>query len=283
MREGAEDGARDVSQAAISLPEMQARARAVRRFAVQATARTRASHIGSALSVTDILVAVYFAAMRPDRAGIHGDHCILSKGHAAVALYGVLAERGVLRVSDIEHFYENGSLLAGHPEPNAEAGIIFGSGSLGHGLPVSNGMSFGKRLAGSDGHTWVVMSDGECEEGSTWEAALFAAQHRLGNLTAIVDRNGIQGMGSTESIMGLEPFAQKWRAFGWRTLEVDGHDLAALAEAAQPAGSTTGQPTMVIARTTKGKGVSFMEANNDWHYRSANPDELATALAELAG
>ncbi|RLT41470.1 MAG: transketolase [Chloroflexi bacterium] len=274
---------RYVSLAAISLPEMQARARAVRRFAVQATARTRASHIGSALSVTDILVAIYFAAMRPDQTGVHGDHCILSKGHAAVALYGVLAERGILRASEIEHFYENGSLLAGHPEPNARAGIIFGSGSLGHGLPVSNGISFGKRLAGVDGHTWVVMSDGECEEGSTWEAALFAAQHRLGNLTAVVDRNGIQGMGSTESILGLEPFAEKWRAFGWRTIEVDGHDLAALAEAVQPAATTTEQPTMVIARTTKGKGVSFMEANNDWHYRSANPDELATALTELAG
>lgn len=270
-------------QPPISLPEMQARARAVRRFAVQATARTRASHIGSALSVTDILVAIYFAAMRDDRTGSHGDHCILSKGHAAVALYGVLAERGVLRASLVEGFYENGSLLAGHPEPNAEAGIVFGSGSLGHGLPVSNGLSFGKRLAGSDGHTWVVMSDGECEEGSTWEAALFAAQHRLGNLTAIIDRNGIQGMGSTESILGLEPFAEKWRAFGWRVIEVDGHDLGALAEATRPGASTEGQPTVVIAKTTKGKGVSFMEANNDWHYRSANPDELTIALVELAG
>lgn len=271
-----------MSPSATSLPEMQARARAVRRFAVQATARTRASHIGSALSVTDILVAVHFAAMRADRAGALGDHCILSKGHAAVALYGVLAERGMLSASDIEHFYENGSLLAGHPEPNAKAGIVFGSGSLGHGLPVSNGMSVGKRLGGSDGHTWVVMSDGECEEGSTWEAAIFAAQHRLGNLTAIVDRNGIQGMGSTESIMGLEPFAEKWRAFGWRVLEVDGHDLQALGEAAQPGRSSISQPTVVIAHTIKGKGVSFMEANNDWHYRSANPDELAIALAELA-
>lgn len=271
-----------MSPSATPLHEMQARARAVRRFAVQATARTRASHIGSALSVTDILVAVYFAAMRADRTGALGDHCILSKGHAAVALYGVLAERGVLAPSEVEHFYENGSLLAGHPEPNAKAGIIFGSGSLGHGLPVSNGMSVGKRLGRSDGHTWVVMSDGECEEGSTWEAAIFAAQHGLGNLTAVIDRNGIQGMGSTESIMGLEPFPEKWRAFGWRVLEVDGHDLRALGEALQP-GQSAGQPTVVIARTTKGKGVSFMEANNDWHYRSANPDELATALAELAG
>lgn len=272
-----------VSRSSTSVQEMQARARAVRRFAVAATARTRASHIGSALSVTDILVAIYFGAMRADHTGVHGDHCILSKGHSAVALYGVLAECGVLSREAVEHFYENGSLLAGHPEPNAEAGIIFGSGSLGHGLPVSNGLSFGKRLAGSDGHTWVVMSDGECEEGSTWEAALFAAQHRLGNLTAVVDRNGIQGMGSTESVLGLEPFAEKWRAFGWRVVEVDGHDLEELASATQPRGGEAGQPTVVIARTVKGKGVSFMEANNDWHYRSANPDELATALAELAG
>lgn len=272
-----------MSRSSISVQEMQSRARAVRRFAVAATARTRASHIGSALSVTDILVAIYFAAMREDRTGVHGDHCILSKGHSAVALYGVLAERGVLSRETVEHFYKNGSLLAGHPEPNAEAGIVFGSGSLGHGLPVSNGMSFGKRLAGSDGHTWVVMSDGECEEGSTWEAALFAAQHRLGNLTAVVDRNGIQGMGSTESVLGLEPFAEKWRAFGWRVMEVDGHNLEELASAVQPPATEAGQPTVVIAHTIKGKGVSFMEANNDWHYRSANPDELAAALAELAG
>jgi len=272
-----------VSRSSASIPEMQARARAVRRFAVEATARTRASHIGSALSVTDILVAIYFAALREGQAGPLGDHCILSKGHSAVALYGVLAERDVLARSTVEHFYENGSLLAGHPEPNPEAGIVFGSGSLGHGLPVGNGIAFGKRLAGAAGHTWVVMSDGECEEGSTWEAALFAAQHRLGNLTAVVDRNGIQGMGSTEGILGLEPFADKWRAFGWRVAEVDGHDLGALAEAVQPSGGSTGQPAVVIARTVKGKGVSFMEANNDWHYRSANTDELATALAELAG
>lgn len=257
-------------------------ARAVRRFVVEATARTRASHVGSALSVTDILVAIYFSAMRPNHTGVHGDHAILSKGHSAVALYGVLAECGKLTPEETGHFYENGSLLAGHPEPNEEMGIVFGSGSLGHGLPVGGGMTFGKRLAGSNGHTWVVMSDGECEEGSTWEAAMFAAQHGLGGLTAIVDRNGIQGMGSTESVMGLEPLAEKWRAFGWRVLEVDGHDIAALAEALE-SGVSPSQPTMVIARTTKGKGVSFMESNNDWHYRSASPEELSIALSELGG
>lgn len=258
------------------------RARAVRRFAVEATARTRASHVGSALSVTDVLVAIYCSAMRPDHTGIHGDHCILSKGHAAVALYGVLEQCGMLSADDLAHFYENGSRLAGHPEPNPEAGIVFGSGSLGHGLPVGGGIAYGKRLAGSGGHTWVVMSDGECEEGSTWEAAMFAARHRLGGLTAVIDRNGIQGLGPTANVMALEPLAEKWRAFGWQVLEVDGHDLEALAQAVSP--SAAGEmPTVVIAQTIKGRGVSFMEGNNDWHYRSADPDELATAIAELGG
>lgn len=266
-----------------SVQEMQARARAVRRFAVAATARTRASHVGSALSVVDILVAIYSVGMRAGYIGPTGDHCILSKGHAAVALYGVLAECGVLDRESVERFYADGGLLGGHPEPDINQGVVVGTGSLGHGLPVGNGMSFGKRLAGSDGHTWVVMSDGECEEGAVWEAALFAAQHRLGNLTAVVDRNGMQGMGSTEAILALEPVAAKWRAFGWRVVEIDGHDLAALAQAVQPPDPADGAPTVVIARTIKGKGVSFMEANNDWHYRSASPDELAVALAELAG
>jgi transketolase len=257
------------------------RARRVRRFAVEATARTRASHIGSALSATDLLVAVHFAAMRADVTGPLGDHCILSKGHAAVALYGVLAQRGILSDADLDHFYENGSLLAGHPEPNPAIGIVFGSGSLGHGLPVANGLALGKRMSGAAGHTWVIMSDGECEEGSTWEAAMFAARHHLARLTAIVDRNGIQGMGDTDSIMALEPLAEKWRAFGWRTVEVDGHDYDALRAVLAHSAASEGQPTAVIARTTKGRGVSFMEGNNDWHYRSANPDELARALAEL--
>ncbi len=264
-------------EAMVSLEE---RARLVRRYALEATARTRASHVGSALSAADLLVAIYFAAMRDAVDGPLGDHCILSKGHAAVALYAVLRQRDLISEGDLDHFYENGSRLAGHPEPGVP-GVVFGSGSLGHGLSVANGLALGKRLAGSEGHTWVVMSDGECEEGSTWEAAMFAARHELARVTAVIDRNGMQGMGDTDAVMALEPLAEKWHAFGWRTVAVDGHDLAAICAVVRPSADVCGPPTAVIARTVKGRGVSFMEGDNDWHYRSANPGELARALADL--
>lgn len=259
-------------------------ARQIREHVLRMTHRARSSHIGSCLSVAELLAVLYGEWLDVDPQRVDDpdrDRFILSKGHAAAALYAVLAERGFAPVEQLETFYADGSRLIGHVSHTAMPGIEVSTGSLGHGLAIGSGMALTARRDGRSARTVVLMSDGECDEGSIWEAALFAGHHRLDNLVAIVDVNGIQSLGSVNDVLRLEPFADKWRAFGWSTREIDGHDCAAIRQALADVPLDAGRPTCILAHTTKGKGVSFMENQLLWHYRAPSTEELAAALREI--
>lgn len=255
----------------------------IRYRVVQMSHAAGTPHLGSALSCVDLLVAAYWSVLRidpqnpssPDR-----DRFILSKGHAASALYAVLAARGFFPASWLDNFAKHGSPLAEQPSPGCAPGVELATGSLGHGLPVAVGMALAARIKKQDYRVFAVLSDGECNEGSVWEAAMLAPAQRLGNLTIVVDYNKWQATGRSNEVMSLDSLAAKWSAFGWRTLEVDGHDLPAVI-AALSSGGTGDKPTAVIAHTIKGKGVSFMEDDNNWHYRIPKPEEVTAAGKEL--
>lgn len=259
-------------------------ARRIRLHAVRMTSRGKSSHVGSVLSIADLLAVLYGAVLRvdpgrpqwPDR-----DRFILSKGHAGAGVYAALAETGFFDVERLQTHYQNGSTLSGHVSHKNVPGVEFSTGSLGHGLGVGAGMALAARRDQKAWRTFVLLSDGECDEGSNWEAILFAAHHKLDNLVAIIDYNKIQSLGSVESTLGLEPFADKWRAFGWAVEEIDGHDTAALTERLSRVPFEPGKPSCLIAHTTKGKGVSFMENAVLWHYRSPQDDEFQNAIKEL--
>jgi transketolase len=214
-------------------------------------------------------------------AWVDRDRFILSKGHAGAGVYAALAERGFFDVARLKGHYANGSVFSGHVSHKGIPGVELSTGSLGHGLGIACGMAYAAKLAGKQHRVFVVLSDGECDEGSNWEAIHFAGHHRLGRLVAIVDYNKIQSLKATESTLGLEPFADKWRSFRWDVTEVDGHDHTALASALEAERPTTAAPLCVLAHTTKGKGVSFMENSVLWHYRTARGAELDAALGEL--
>jgi transketolase len=242
------------------------------------------SHIGSVLSMADLLAVLYGSILRvdpkrpdwPDR-----DRFILSKGHGGAGVYAALAERGFFPVSQLATHGQDGSLLSGHVSHKGIPGVELSTGSLGHGLSVGTGMAYGAALDGKTHRVFVMLSDGECDEGSNWEAVLFAGHHKLDGLVAIIDYNKIQSLAPVKDTIALEPFADKWRAFGWGLVEVDGHDHAAIERALSGLPSEPGKPTCVIAHTTKGKGVSFMEHSVLWHYRTARGDEFAAAEREL--
>ena len=270
---------RDVAEA----PDAPALALRLRRHVVRMTSLGGSSHVGSALSMADIIAVLFGEVMRlrPEEPTWTGrDRFILSKGHAGACVYAALAERGFFPVSHLDRHYQNGSNLSGHVSHKGVPGVEFSTGSLGHGLGVGAGMAMQLRRLGGDQRVFVVLSDGEMDEGSNWEAILFAAHHGLTNLTAVVDYNKIQSLAPVSQTLALEPFADKWRAFGWTVRETDGHDHGALIEALTSA-PVEGRPTCVIAHTTKGKGVSFMEDTVLWHYRSPQGEELAAALKEL--
>jgi transketolase len=235
--------------------------------------RANAGHIGSSLSCLEILLDVF------KRAG-PADQLILSKGHAAAALYVALADAGRLDPALLETFYKDGTLLAAHPPCGRQLPAIpFGTGSLGHGLSLATGLAFSQRFSGKSFHVYAVLSDGDCNEGSTWEAAMFAAHHKLERLTVIVDRNKLQGFGSTNEVFELEPFADKWRSFGFDVaVATDGNDFASLDAAHRALGA--GKPRCIVAQTTKGHGVSFMENKMEWHYLPMNDEQYARALAD---
>jgi transketolase len=243
------------------------------------------AHVGGSLSVVEILTVLYFdGVLRVDPAAPESDgrdYLLFSKGHASAALYGALAERGFFPVAELAAYKRMGSRLAGHPAKSIP-GVELATGSLGHGLAVGNGLALAGRYDGRDYRVFVVMGDGECQEGVVWEAAMAAAHYRLDNLVAIVDRNGVQEDGPTETIMALEPFAEKWRAFNWEVREVDGHDVAALSQALHAVPFVAGRPSLLLARTVKGKGLSFAENTHAWHYGKLSPEQRAQALAELA-
>jgi len=257
-------------------------ARAVRRAVLKMAYAGRTPHVGSALSCVDLLVALYFAVLRLDPArpdDANRDRLILSKGHGCMALYAVLAERGFFPKSLLNEYAQDGGRLAEHPGPRCMPGVELATGSLGHGLSVGVGLAMAARLSRRQSRVFVLLSDGECNEGSVWEAAMFAPSQRLDNLVAIVDYNKWSAMGRTEVM--LEPLAQKWRAFGWLTVEIDGHDLKAITDVLSFIPSEPGRPTAIIAHTVKGKGVSFMENNLEWHYRPPDEDDLEKALREI--
>lgn len=240
--------------------------------------KANAGHIGSSLSCAEILVFLKFAWMRGD------DTLVLSKGHAAAALYSVLAEAQVLTAADVASFYEEGTKLPALPPFNAFEEIPFATGSLGHGLSLSAGMALGAKLQGRDKRLFCVTSDGELDEGSVWEAALFIAHHQLTNVVWVIDRNGIQAIGKTEDVLALEPLDAKLRAFGFHVLTVDGHDLASLLaarEGCEAVWRSRPAPIVIVANTVKGNGISYMQGTVDSHYLPLSDERYSEALAEL--
>ncbi len=258
-------------------------AKRLRVHALRMTHRARASHIGSCFSVADILAVLYGSILqldpaRPDWAG--RDRLILSKGHAAAVLYAALAETGFLPLAELDTYSANGSRLAGHVSTMVP-GVELSTGSLGHGLPVAAGMALAAQRANDPWRVFCVLSDGELDEGSNWEAVQFAQHFHLENLIAIVDYNKIQSFGTVAEVSDLHPLAEKFRAFNWGVHEIDGHDHMALQAALSGPVPLPGRPTILIAHTIKGKGVSFMEDQLAWHYKSVDEAQLAAALAEL--
>jgi transketolase len=254
----------------------------IRQTVIEQSKRANVGHIGSALSIADLLAALYagpLAASRPDDPDRH--RLVLSKGHAALALYGALNASGQLSDDQLNSFCADGTEVVGHPE-HLLAGIDFSTGSLGHGLSMATGAALAARLQGSSRRVYALMSDAECNEGSVWEAAMFAAHHRLANLTAIIDVNGQQALGYTKDVLDLEPLGARWSSFGWDVRELDGHDLEALTEAlASPPMQENPAPHVILARTTFAKGVSFMESRIEWHYLPMSDDEYGLARSEL--
>jgi transketolase len=235
--------------------------------------------------MADLLAVLYGEVLRLDPARPdwpERDRCIVSKGHAAAIVYAVLAERGFFPVEQLDSYTMDGSLLAGHVTRTVP-GVEVSTGSLGHGLPIGCGMALAGVRDGTPGRVFVVLSDGELDEGSNWEAILFAPQHRLDNLVAIVDYNEIQSFGAVSDVLELEPIEDKWRAFRWAVRTVDGHDHGQLREALAAVPFEPGKPSVIIARTVKGKGVEYMERQLLWHYRSPSDDQLAEAMREIEG
>ena len=255
----------------------------LRAHAVRMTNRAKASHVGSCLSMADILAVLYGTAMRVDPARpdwAERDRLVVSKGHAAAIVYAALAEQGFIPLAELESYAQDGSRLAGHVTRTVP-GVEFSTGSLGHGLPVAAGMALAAKRARSDWRAFCILSDGELDEGSNWEAIQFAQHARLDQLVAIVDYNKIQSFGSVAEVSDLHPLADKFRAFNWGVHEIDGHDHAALTAALNAPPVLEARPTVVIAHTVKGKGVSFMENLLAWHYRNPDDEQVIAALAEL--
>ena len=245
--------------------------------------RARASHVGPCFSIVDALAVLYSRVMnvRPDDPNwINRDRFILSKGHAAAAVYATLGRIGVIPRDDLETYGTDGSLYMTHVSHKIK-GVEFSSGSLGHGLPFGTGKALAAKRQGQAWRVFVMLSDGEMDEGSNWEALMFAAHHKLDNLVAIIDYNKLQSLATIAETLALEPLVDKLRAFGWEVREVDGHDHHALEEALQYAPWSVGKPSILVMHTIKGKGVSFMENRVEWHYKSPNEEELAAARAEL--
>jgi transketolase len=256
-------------------------ARRARVSALTMCSRSGASHIGAALSVIDILSVLYgeVADVAPHRTEDPArDIVLVSKGHSASGVYAVMAHAGFFPVEWLDDYCLDGSRLGGHVTAHGIPGVELSTGALGHALPFGVGRAITDQLDGIDRRVFVVLSDGECAEGSNWEAALMAAHRDLRNVTVIIDRNRLQILGRTEDVLGLEPFVDKWRAFGWEVVEVDGHDHDALAEAMR---TRSERPRAIVANTIKGKGVDFMEDTVEWHTLVPNEEQLAIALAQL--
>ena len=261
--------------------ELKTISKKVRAHTLKMTMYSKSSHIGSALSTVEILVALYYRILnidpknptKPDR-----DRFILSKAHGSIALYAILAERGFFDLHYLDNFYIDGGILPGHLDKLSAPGIEYSTGSLGHGFSVAIGMAISNRQTGNKGKIFVLIGDGECNEGSIWEGAMLASHLKLTNLTAIIDYNKIQSFGRTNEVINQEPIIEKWRSFGWDVFEVNGHDFENLIKVFE---LPQKGPKMIIAHTVKGKGVSFMEDRLEWHYRSPTKEQYEQALIEL--
>ena len=268
----------------INLKKTKQLANKIRIHAIKMTNRGGSSHVGSILSIADILAVLYgsvliYNSKNPKWVG--RDRFILSKGHAGAGVYSVLAESGFMSIDKLKTHYQNGSDLSGHITHKNIPGVEFSTGSLGHGLPVAAGMSLAAKINKKKHRVFVLLSDGECDEGSNWEAILFAAHHKLNNLVAIIDRNKLQSINSTEDTLALEPLLDKWKSFGWNCVEIDGHNHNEIFKSCKLKLFSESKPLCIIANTTKGKNVSFMENNTLWHYRSPQGKEYRQALKEL--
>ncbi|OGQ46282.1 MAG: transketolase [Deltaproteobacteria bacterium RIFCSPLOWO2_02_FULL_46_8] len=264
--------------------ELHSMAQSIRVAVVEMSHRAKAPHLASSLSCIDILTVLYWniLSINPkDPEHSERDRFILSKGHAAAALYATLAYRGFFPQEELKNYVRNGSLLPEHPPSEGLAGVEAATGSLGHGLPVGVGMALSSRICKKNYRVFVLLSDGECNEGSVWEAAMFAAGQKLENVTVIVDYNKWQATGRSNDILALHPLAKKWEACGWSVQEIDGHDFDTLTRVLVSLPKETGKPTAIIANTIKGKGVSFMEDNNNWHYKIPSEQEVIQAKREL--
>ena len=261
------------------------KAKEIRKSIVSMITEAKSGHPGGSLSATDILTALYFSEMNVDPANpkMEGrDRFVLSKGHAAPAIYATLAEKGYFSKDELMTLRKFGSRLQGHPDMKKLPGIEISTGSLGQGLSVANGMALNAKMFNENYRTYVILGDGEVQEGQIWEAAMTAAHYKLNNLCAFLDNNNLQIDGNVSEIMGVEPLDKKWEAFGWNVIKIDGHDFEQILSALDKARECKDKPTMVIAKTIKGKGVSFMENVCGFHGVAPTLEELERALAELA-
>lgn len=264
--------------------ELKEIAKRVRRGIIEAVYSGKSGHPGGSLSCTDILVDLFFNEMKinPDEPRMEDrDRCILSKGHASPAIYSTLANRGFFPVEDLKTFRKTDSYLQGHPDMNKIPGIDMTSGSLGQGLSVANGMAIAGKLDDKDYYVYVIMGDGEIAEGQIWEAALTSAHYKLNNVIAFVDFNGLQIDGPVKEVMNVTPIKEKFEAFGWNALEIDGHDFNAIHKAIVKAKKSKDKPTVIVAHTVKGKGISFMENQVGWHGKAPSDEEYKIAIEEL--
>lgn len=256
----------------------------IRKKVLKMLYESQTAHLGSSLSCADILTVLYFGVLKidPKNPLDEGrDRFILSKGHAAAGLYATLAEKGFFGAEILDSYCKDGGKLAGHSTRQCVPGIEVSTGALGHGLPMACGVALAGKKDKKDYRVFVLMSDGECQEGATWEAALFANQHKLDNLIVIIDYNKLQAFGRIGEILEIEPFVQKWQSFGWFTKEIKGHDFSEIEKSLIEIPAEKGKPTVIIANTIKGKGISFMEDKLEWHYYNLTDELYKKALDEL--
>ncbi|GGF97973.1 transketolase, N-terminal subunit [Paenibacillus albidus] len=268
----------------MGIQELKVKAAQIRMDLLTIIHRAKTGHTGGSLSNTDILTALYYEIMNIDPANSKWedrDRFIASKGHSVESLWCVLADRGFFPKEELETYSQFGTRLIGHPN-NKVPGIEMNTGALGHGLPISVGMALAAKRDGRSYRVFCLMGDGEQAEGSNWEAAMAGAHYKLDNLVGIIDRNRLQISGTTEEVMGLEPLEEKWAAFGWNVVSINGNDMEELLQAFRAVPEVTGKPTLIMANTTKGKGVSFAENVPAWHHHVPNDEQLALALAELS-
>lgn len=265
--------------------ELADKAKAIRRHIVSMIHAAQSGHPGGSLSAVEVLTSLYFDIMQIDPQNpqwAERDRFVLCKGHAAPVLYATLAERGFFPVEELNTLRRIGSRLQGHPDMKGVPGVDMSTGSLGQGLSAANGMALAAKLDGKAWRVYALMGDGEQQEGQVWEAAMAAAHYKLDNVTAFIDNNGLQIDGCIDKVMSPAPLADKWQAFGWHVISIEGHDFTAIVRAVAEAKATKGQPTMIIANTIKGKGVCVMENAAEWHGKAPNQTELEQALKELA-